>query len=78
MRRTQAAGDDAEIRPQRLGEHRLELLRIVPDDRDPRRLEPEADQLAREKGTVAVGAVAADELTARDDDETMQTGRRAA
>ena len=46
----------------------------VADDRDPRRLEPERERLAREERAVQVGALAADELAARDDDRGPRPG----
>ena len=51
-------------RPERV----LELVRVVADDRDPRGLETEGERLAREERAVQVGALAADELAAGDDD----------
>ena len=71
-------------RRQRLRAARLELVGAVADDRDPRRLEPERERLAREERAVQVGALAADELAARDDDRRARpasptaSGRRAA
>ena len=47
----------------------LELGRVVADDLDPRRLDAEREQRAREEGAVQVGALAAHELAARDDDD---------
>ena len=52
-----------------LGDGSLELGRIVADDVDPRRLDPEREQRARQERTVQVGALAAHELAARDDDD---------
>ena len=49
-------------------EGRLEVGRIVADDRDPRRLDAEPKQRRREERAVSVVAVAADELGARGDD----------
>ena len=74
VRRPEPAGDDAEVRLQPLGQRRLELVVVVADDRDARRLDAEVDELLREEGSVAVAAVAADELAARYDD--VATRRR--
>ena len=75
VRRAEAARDDAEVRLQPYVERGLELPLVVADDRDRRGLEPEAHELAREEGPVAVGAVAAHELAARDDESATQTER---
>jgi hypothetical protein len=72
VRRPQAAGHDAQVRAQPLGEGGFELFLVVADDRDPRRLEPESPQLARDERPVAIGPVAADELAARYDDDATQ------
>jgi hypothetical protein len=71
----QAARDDAEVGAQALRKCSLELLLGVSDDRDARRLEPEADELAREERPVAIVSTAADELAAGDDDVATQTRR---
>ena len=71
----QAAGDDAEVGAQALRKGGLELLLGVPGDRDSRRLESEADELAREERPVAIVPVAPDELASGDDDVTTQTRR---
>ena len=55
-------------RGERLAQRRLELVGVVADDLDPRRLEPEREQRASEERAVQVGPVAAHELAARDDD----------
>src|SRR5205823_1826666 len=68
VRRPEAAGDDAEVGAKPLAKRLLELLRPVADDRDARRLEPEPQRLARKERAVAVGALAADELAAGDDE----------
>ena len=47
-------GDDAEVGVEPLAQRRLELLRVVADDRDPRRLEPEPQQLRGEERPVRV------------------------
>ena len=60
----------------RLAQRRLELGRVVADDVDPRRLEPEREQRAGEERAVQVGALAAHELAAGDDDRPPAGGRR--
>ena len=77
MRRAQPARDEAEVGFEPLPERRLELGRVVADDRDPRRLDAEPQQLLREERPVQVGAVAADELAAGDDDEPAGAGQAA-
>ena len=52
-----------------LGDRSLELGRIVADDVDPGRLDPEREQRPRQERPVQVGALAAHELAARDDDD---------
>src|SRR5205085_6464547 len=52
VRRAEAAGDDAEVGAEAFSERRLELVRPVADDRDPRRLEPEPKRLAGEERAV--------------------------
>ena len=68
VRRPEPARDDAEVGLQALAERGRELARRVADDRDPRRIEPEREQLPGQKRPVQVGALAADELAAGDDD----------
>src|SRR5581483_5930765 len=75
--RAEAAGDEACLRGERLRKGRLELPRIVADDRDPRRLEAVAERLAREERAVQVAALAADELAPRDDDRGARAGHPA-
>jgi len=72
VRRAEAAGDDAEVCAQALGERALELRFVVTDDRDGRGLEAEAYEFLREVRAVAVVAVPADELAAGDDDDAAQ------
>jgi hypothetical protein len=60
---------------QPFGQRDLELVFGVPDDRDQRGLDSEADELARKERSVAVGPVAADELAARYDEDATQTRR---
>ena len=69
VRRAETAGDEARVGLQSLSQHRLELGGRVPDDRDPGRLEAVAQRLGGEEGAVPVGALAADELAAGDDDD---------
>jgi len=68
VRGPETSGDDAEIGPQPLGEGGCELARRVADDRDARRRETQGQQLSRQERPVQVGALAADELAAGDDD----------
>ena len=72
MGRPEASGDDAQVRLQAFRKRSLELPLVVADDRDPRRLEPESHELARDERPVAIRPVAADELAAGDDDEATQ------
>ena len=69
MRRAETTGDEARVCLQPLPQNRLELGGRIPDDRDPGRLEPVAQRLGGEERAVPVGALAADELTAGDDDD---------
>src|SRR2546425_8652378 len=69
MRRPEAAGHRAEMGLEPRAQRRLELGRVVADDLDPGRLEPQPEQLAGQERPVAIGALAADELTAGDDDD---------
>ena len=55
-------------RPRTFAQRRLQLVRVVADDRDPRRLETEPEGLLRIERAVEVGSLAAHELAARDDD----------
>jgi hypothetical protein len=75
VRRAEASGDDDEVRVERLAERLFELALVVADDRDARGFQPEPDELAGEERAVAVLAVAANELAARDDEVTTQTRR---
>ena len=68
MRRPEPAGDEARVGFQPVSQRRLELGRVVSDDRDPRGLEAVAKRLGGEERAVPVGALAADELAAGDDD----------
>src|SRR5581483_4865076 len=62
------ARDRAELGLHPLRDSRRELVRRVADDRDPCRLEAEREELLREKRTVQIRSLAADELAACDDD----------
>ena len=59
-------------------QRRLELVRLVADDRDPRGLDAEREQLSREERAVQVGPLAADELAAGDDDRRARRASSAA
>ena len=52
-----------------LADRGLELVGPISHDEDPGRIEPEADERAREERAVGVTPVAAHELGARDDDD---------
>ena len=54
VRRAEAARDDEQVVREPFGERSLEVGRVVADDRDPRRLEPEA-RGARRRGTARFG-----------------------
>ena len=69
MSRAEAARDDAEIRAEARAKRRFQLLGRVTDDDDLRWIGAQRDELAREKRTVQVAPVAANELAAGDDDE---------
>ena len=74
MGRAEAAGGGDEIRRgDRLGDRSFELGRVVADHVDPGRLDPEREQGARQERPVQVGALAAHELAARDDDDRART-----
>ena len=66
--RAEAPRDDAEVGLQALAECGRELAGRVADDRDPRGRDAERQELARQERPVQVGALAADELAAGDDD----------
>ncbi len=68
VRRPETAGDAQQVVGEALVQRRLEVGRIVPHDRDARRVDPEAQERRSEKRAVPVVAVAADELGARRDD----------
>ena len=69
VRRAETAGDETRVRIQPLAQRRLQLGRRVSDDRDAGGLEPMCQRLGSEERAVAVGALAADELAAGDDDD---------
>jgi hypothetical protein len=73
--RPQATRNDAQIRAQTLRDSDLELILCIPDDRDPRGLESETDELTGEERPVAIAPVAPDVLASRYDYEATQ-GRR--
>jgi hypothetical protein len=75
VRRPEPAGHDAEISLQPDVERGLELVLVVANDRDRRRLQAEPHELAREERPVAVRAVASNELATGDDESATQTGR---
>ena len=75
--RPEAARDAAEIGLEPLAQRCLELGRVVADDRDPRRLDAEPQQLRGEERPVQVAPVAADELAAGDDDEAARAAQAA-
>ena len=77
VRRPKTARDQTQVRLQACPQRGLELVRPVADDRDPCRLEPERQRLAGEEGAVQVGAFAANELAARDDDRDLRRPLRA-
>ena len=76
VRRPEPAGDEAEVGAEAFPQRRLQLVGTVADDRDPRRLEAERERLCGEERPVQVGALAADELAARDDDRGAWPPRR--
>ncbi len=74
MRRAESARDDQQIVAEAVGERGLELRRIVTDNRDSRRLEPETKQRRGEERPVSIVPVAAHELRARCDDRYARAG----
>ena len=74
VRRPEATRDDEQIVSEAVDERRLEIGRVVADDRDPRRLETEAQQRCGEERPVSVVPVAAHELRARCDDRYAWAG----
>jgi hypothetical protein len=68
VRRPQPAREHEQVRLQPLSDRRLQLGRVVADDRDPRRLQTEPGQLLGQEGAVRVATAAADQLAAADDD----------
>ena len=68
MRRPEPARDEARVGLQAVPQRRFELDGVVTDDRDPRGLEAVAKRFGGEERAVPVGALAADELAAGDDD----------
>ena len=68
VRRPEAARDEADVGLEPLAQRGLELVRVVADDRDARRLETEPQRFLRVERAVEIGSLAPDELAARDDD----------
>ena len=68
MGRPESARDEADIGLEALPQGGLELRRVVADDRDARRLEPEPESLLRVEGAVQIRSLAPDELATRHDD----------
>jgi len=71
----QPAGDDEQVAVQAALERRGELGRVVADDPQLGRLDPEREKRARQVRPVEVTAVAADELRPRDDESRAQAGQ---
>jgi hypothetical protein len=71
--RPEPAGDDTQVSLQPFPERGRELARLVTDDGDAGRSDPERQQLAGEERAVQVGALAADELAAGDDNRGART-----
>src|SRR5207244_8704648 len=61
--------DGAEIGAEPLAQRTLQLGRVVADDLDPGRLDPQPQQLLGQERAVPVRPVAADELAAGDDND---------
>ena len=68
VRRPEPARDEAHLRLAGCRERRLEVVGVVSDDQDPVRDEAQRERLLRVERPVPVGALAAHELAARDDD----------
>ena len=66
--RPEATRDEADVGLEPLAQCRLELVRVVADDRDARRLETEPERFLRVERAVEIGSLAPDELAARHDD----------
>jgi len=77
VRRAEPARDEAEVRLQPFAERRFQLGGVVADDRDPRRLDAQPQQLRGQERAVPVRAVAADELAAGGDDEPARARQAA-
>jgi len=67
--RPEPARDDAEVCLEPFPQRRLQLRGAVADDRDARRLDPQAQQLRGQERPVSIRALAPDELAARHDDD---------
>ncbi len=68
VRRPEPARDDEQVVLEPAAKRRLEIGRVVADDRDPSRFDTAAEQVRREVRAVAIRPVAANELGARRDD----------
>src|SRR5262249_2548781 len=68
VRRPEPARHEAHVRLAGRRERGLEVVRVVSDDEDPVGAEPEGECLVGIERAVPVGALAAHELAARDDD----------
>ena len=66
--RAEPARDHEQVGGQALPDRAFQLGRLVPDERDPRRLQPEPGQLLGQEWAVRVPAPAADQLAAGDQD----------
>ena len=75
MGRAEPAGDEADVGAVGRPEGGLEIDGVVADDHDAIGDEPERERLACVERAVPVGAVAADELAARDDDDRARAAR---
>jgi hypothetical protein len=70
--RPEAAGHEAEIGLEPIAQGRLQLVRLVADDRDPCGLEAQLQRLCGQKRPVQVSALSPDELAAGDDDRGLR------
>ena len=75
--RPEAARDEADVGLEPLAQRGLELVGIVADDRDARRLETEPQRLLGVERAVEIGSLAPDELAARHDDCCARARSRA-
>ncbi len=77
MSRAEPSRDEAHVTLHAFAKGILEVAGVVADDRDPRRLESEAERLLGVERPVEVGALAADELAPRDDDGRVRSAQGA-